>query len=207
MAIPKLLERFSPTPPPFAASKELREWLRDELDRLTQVTNGMLEVVDAISAVPSMYLGGDADDFNLDTIDSQFVNYTLDAALGRVPIEPDPVAGEITVPIAGAYTLVAYCFGQQPSVTQNQTIRLLVAVNGTPTIVATLDVLSNQTDDRTLTATFTRVFAKDDIVTMLLDATADLGVFNVQQTALEMTFQTLDDVQQAQAQNINLNWT
>ena len=61
MAIPKLLDRFSPTPVPYEASKPMQNWLREEIDRLNSVINGVLEVVDAITIVPSMFLAGDAD--------------------------------------------------------------------------------------------------------------------------------------------------
>ena len=202
MATIKFLSRFSPTPPPFKASKELREWLREEIDRLATVTNGVLEAVDALNAIPRMFLAGQVDDFNLDTIDSLFVNYTQDGVLGIVPIEPDPVAGTITIPISGVWRMTCYVSGLQPSVTQNEQIRLLVAVNGTPVPIVVIDVATNQTDGRTLAATLTRSFAADDIVTMLMDATADLGIFNILQVSLEMSFVTQDEAQEV----FNLNW-
>jgi hypothetical protein len=203
MSIVKLLTRYLPNISPRETSDEMRDYLRDELDFLALTVNASLEVVDALRSVPRMFLSGDADDFNLDTIDSTIVNYTQGGALGTVPIEPNQVTGEITLPLPGAYRLTAYMYGLQPSVTQNETVYLKIAVNGNAQIVASLDVNNNQTQDRSLSVTLTREFAVDDVLTMVMAATGDLGTFLIQQTSLELTFVQPSDDPGAQA---NILW-
>lgn len=199
MGTVRLTTRYLPNVPPRETSEAMREYLRDELDFIALSVNSALELVDALRTVPRMFLVGDVDDFNLDTNETTLVNYSQGGSLGLVPIEPDQLTGKITLPIAGAYTLVAYAYGLQASVTQNETIHLKIAVNGVAAIVGALDVLSNQTQDRSLSVTLTRGFAAGDVITMVMSATGNLGTFAMQETSLEMTFiQPADPEAQAQ---------
>jgi hypothetical protein len=194
MSTVQLTTRYLPNESPRETSDQMRDYLRDELDFIALSVNASLELIDALRSVPRMYLVGDVDDFNLDTIETTLVNYSQGGSLGNVPIEPNLVTGEMTLPLTGAYQLVAYVYGLQASVTQNQTIHLKIAVNDVAQIVGALDVLSNQTQDRTLAVTLTRGFAAGDVITMVMSATGDLGTFNMQETSLEMTFvQSADD--------------
>ena len=199
----KRIEKFLPTLPPQSASIEIREWLREEFDRIATAANGALEAVDELRAAPRMFLMWDADNINpLDTTDSKVVNYTQGGFLGDVPVEPDQVLGNITIPKDGAYRLTAYIAGSQPSVTQNDTMRLLIDVNGTPIPIVVLDVASNQTDDRTFAATLTRSFDADDVVSMWMDATIDFGIFLILQVSLEISLVTSADSEQQTQMNI-----
>jgi hypothetical protein len=203
MALVQLLTRYLPNVSPRETSDEMREYLRSELNFLALTMNASLELLDALRSAPRMYLVGDVDDFNLDTIETTLVNYSQGGSLGNVPVEPDLATGEITLPLAGAYKLVAYVYGLQASVTQNETIHLKIAVNGDAQIIGALDVLSNQTQDRTLAVTLTRGFDAGDVITMVMSATGDLGNFAMQETSLELTFTQGADDPGAQA---NILW-
>ena len=189
----KRTDQYLSTPAPRETSPQMRDWLKDEFERVELSVSALTQSIDAIRSAPRITMAGDADDFNLDTIDSKLVNYTLGGSIGEVPVGPDLVAGNITLPVQGAYKMTAYVYGLQPSVVQNQTIRLLLDVNGIKEIVATLDVASVLTEDRTLLATFSRVFQVDDVISMFMNATADMGTFEVQNTSLEMDFVVLAD--------------
>lgn len=190
----KRTEKFLPTLPPQSASIEVREWLREEFDRIASSSNASLAAIDALRAIPRMFLAGQCDDFNLDTIDSPLINYTQDAVIGVVPVEPDPVLGTITVPFDGLYNIVAYVYGLQPSIVQNVSIRLLVDIDGLNVPVASLDVNSNQTDDRSLSASITRSLDAGNVMRLEMDCTGDVGVFNIFQVSFEVTLvQSVDD--------------
>lgn len=186
MATTKPLARFLPTPPPQQTSPEMREWLREEFERLALASNAALDVIDGLKSIPRMFLLGDADDFFLDTNDSTIVNYDEAGALGEVPIEPNPVAGTITIPITGAYTVTAFIIGVQGNQVQNQSILLSIGVNAVLVPVSSIDVATNQTSIRALSATLTRGFTVGDIITMSMFATGDLGLFSVSQVSLEL---------------------
>lgn len=186
MATIKRLARFLPTPPPQNIPVSLQEWLREEFDRLASASNGALDSIDAIAAIPLMVLSGDADNFNLNVTPQQFVNYSQGGAVGEVPVDPDFATGIMTVPVGGAYRLSAFVIGLQGNVQQNASIFLLITVNGLNKTVYSIDVDGVQTDVRALAVTLTRVFQTDDIVTMSLSATHDMGLFTVQETSLEM---------------------
>lgn len=204
MAETKKLGRYNSTEPPYEASVALRNWLRDELERLALSSNAGLEAIDLIRATPRMYLAGDADDFNLDTVDSKFVNYTQGGSVGDVPNEPSNALGEIYIPTTGLYQMAFYAYILQPSVTQNETIRLLLDVGGVRGVVSAFDVTSNQTDDRTFSAVLTRVLTEGDVLSMWMDATGDLGGILVQQTTFEASMILGADVEQVA--DTNLDW-
>lgn len=191
----KTTEKFAPTMPPKQVSLQMRDWLREEFDRVYESSNAALRLIDALRASPRMFLAGDADDFNLDTIDSKIVNYTAGGAIGIVPIEPDRVTGDITIPVNGIYTLSAYVYGLQTSPTQNQTIRLLGDVNSVKRIIATYDVATPLTDDRALFGSLSRFLNADDVLSLFMNATADLGLFEIQATSFEVSLVTPLDEQ------------
>jgi len=203
MTLVKRLNRYVVTVPPIQASTELRDWLSEEFDLIQLSVNGALETIDELRSKPSLYLGGLADGFNLDETPSKFVNYTLGGSIGDVAVEPDLVAGEFILPRTGVYTMTAYMYGLQPSNVQNETIQLLVGVNGITTIVATVDVTTNQTEDRALSVTMTRVFSAGDVISMSLVATGNLGAFTIQATTLEALFVTLIN---GTPSLLNLDW-
>ena len=182
----KRSDRFWPTPVPQNIPIGLQDWLREELERLALVANESLDTSDALRALPRMFLAGDTDDLVLDVIEAQFVNYTQGGAIGEVPIDPDLVAGTITVPLTGIYNLVAYVIGHRTSGQNNDSIFLHFGVNGVLQIINTFDIAPLQIDTVTFSVTLSRTFQKDDVVTMWLSATEDIGVFTVDQTALEM---------------------
>jgi hypothetical protein len=181
-------DRYLPNLPPQSTSDPMREYLRSELDLLALGVNGANETVDALRAVPRMFLGGHADNVTMNVTPDQFKNYDLSAVLGIVPVDPDPVAGTITIPRSGAYRMSAYFYGLQQSVTQNESIRLRIGVDGVLSTISAIDVTSNQTSDRAISVTMTRVFQIGEVISMWIEATGDLGVLDVQQTTLELTF-------------------
>ena len=186
MATIKFTDKYTPSPPPIRISSELRSWLRDEFDRVQTVLNASQEAIDALRGLPRMFLTEDADDFNLDTIDSKIVNYTGGGSIGSVPIEPNRVTGDITIPTTGIYKLSAYIYGLQGSPTQNQTIRLLGDVNALKRVIATIDVATPLTDDRALLGSIARSLNIGDVVSLFMNATADLGTFAIQTTSFEV---------------------
>ena len=191
----KIAEKFFPTLPPQEVSLQMRDWLREEFDRAFESSNAALRAIDALRATPRMFLAQDADDFNLDTVDSKIVNYTGGGAVGIVPIDPDRVTGDITIPVNGIYTLSAYVYGLQTSPTQNQTIRLLGDINSTRRIISTFDVSTPITDDRTLLGSISRFLNADDVASLWMNATADLGTFEIQTTSFEISLVTPLDEQ------------
>ena len=186
----KITEKFTPTLPPIEVSLQVRAWLRDEFDRASASSNAALTAIDALRALPRMFLAEDADDFNLDTIDSKILNYTAGGAIGIVPIDPDRVTGEITIPTNGIYTLSAYVYGLQPSLTQNQTIRLLGDIDGVKRVISTFDVATPLTDDRTLIGSISRFLTAGNVASLFMNATADLGTFEIQTTSFEISLVT-----------------
>jgi len=184
----KSFDRFMPSLPPQQVSKEVRDWLREEFDRISLSGNTALEAIDTIRSLPAMFLAGDADDITLEPTDNKIVNYPSGGSLGEVPIDPDLLAGNIFIPISGVYRLTAYIYGLQPSVTQNESIRMLIDVNGVRAVIAAVDITSNQTDDRYLASTLSRLFLLDDVVSMYVNATGTMGPLEIQSTTLEMTF-------------------
>lgn len=206
MATIKRLARFLPTPPPQNIPIELQEWLREEFEHLALASNGALDIVDGLKSIPRMFLLGDADDFTLDTNDSTIVNYDDGGALGEVPIEPDLVTGEITIPTTGAYTVTLFIIGVQGNQVQNQSIVLSLGIDAVLVPVASIDVATNQTSIRSLSATLTRGFPKDSIITMSMFATGDLGLFAVSQASLELTLIALpEELQSSEVFNDSIN--
>jgi hypothetical protein len=203
----KRLARFLPTPPPQNIPIELQEWLREEFEHLALASNGALDIVDGLKSIPRMFLLGDADDFTLDTTDSTIVNYDDGGALGEVPIEPDLVTGEITIPTTGAYTVTLFIIGVQGNQVQNQSIVLSLGIDAVLVPVASIDVATNQTSIRSLSATLTRGFPKDSIITMSMFATGDLGLFAVSQASLELTLIALpEELQSSEVFNDSINF-
>jgi hypothetical protein len=200
------LARFLPTPPPQNTSPEMREWLREEFERLTLASNGALDAVDALKAIPRMYLAGDVDDFLLSTVEVQLVNYSQGGALGEVPTDPSLLLGTITLPLTGAYRLTAYASGLQGNMTQNASIFLAIGVNGITTVIDSVDVNSVQTDVRTLAVTLTRSLVQDDVITMWMSATADLGIFAVNAVSLELVMVAAPDEIQSAQFLIDMRW-
>ena len=186
-----LADRYLPNTPPRSASPAMRQFLRDELDLLALSVNNSQDTVDAIRSTPRQFLVGVSDDVTMDTTPDKFVNYSQGGALGNVPIEPDKVTGNIILPIDGAYNLTAFIYGLQASVAQNEAIRLLIDVNGVKQVVASVDVATAQTQDRTLSAVFSRGFNSGDVISMFIDATGPLGILEMIQTNLEMLFLTV----------------
>lgn len=182
----KISEKFSPTLPPIEISLQVRDWLREEFDRFAESSNAALRLLDAIRAVPRMFLTEDVDNFNLDTIDSKLINYTGGGAIGIVPIDPDRATGDITIPVDGIYKLSGFVFGLQTTPTQNQTIRLLGDINGVKRVIDTIDVSTPITDERTLFGSLSRQLLAGDVASLFMNATADLGTFDVQTTSFEV---------------------
>lgn len=201
----KLLDRYLPTLPPRSTSFEMRNWLNQEFELVAISENEGLQAIDEIQAAARMFLAGDADDFNLDTIDSQLVNFTAGGALGIVPVDPDLVAGLITIPVDGIYTMSAYVYGLQGSPTQNQTIRLLGDVDGVRNIIATIDVSTPITVDRTLLASISRFLPAGAVASLYMNATADMGLFEIQTVSFEISNVTPLD-QPAAFSNLGLDW-
>ncbi len=184
----KVISRYLPNPPPRAASSELRDYLQQELDTIADAVNSSTDETDSRRATPHLFLGGVADDVILTTTPSKFINYTQGGSIGIVPLGPDLAGGNMTLPIAGAYQLTVYVAGLQPGNAQNDSIRLLVDLNGVKVVVASIDVATNQTDDRILSVSFTRVLNKDSFLSLWIDATGNLGDFEVLQISFEMEF-------------------
>ena len=203
MSTIKFAEKFSPTLPPKEVSLQMRDWLREEFDRVYESSNAALRLLDQIRATPRMFLAEDADDFNLDTIDSKIVNYTAGGAVGVVPIDPDRVTGDITIPVNGIYTLSAFVYGLQTTPFQNETIRLLGDVNSVKRIIATIEVATPLTDDRTLYGSLSRFLNADDVLSLFMNATADLGLFEIQSTTLEVSLVTPLDEQLTSGSNLD----
>jgi hypothetical protein len=182
----KRLDRYVRPAPPQQASLELRAWLDEEFERLQLVINGIQELVDELRAVPAMYLVGTATDFLLSPITEKIVGYSTAYATGEVPTEPDPVSGTITIPRDGVYTLTARVTGVQGSPSQNESITLLVDVDGVRAPIDVVDVASVQTADRALGAVVTRGFTAGEVVSLWMEATDNLGIFDVASTTFEL---------------------
>ena len=199
----KISEKFAPTMPPKQVSLQMRDWLREEFDRVYESSNAALRSIDALRATPRMFLAEDADDFNLDTIDSKIVNYTGGGAIGIVPIDPDRVTGEMVIPVDGIYTLSAFVYGLQTGVVQNQTIRLLGDVNSVKRIIATIEVATPLTDDRALYGSLSRFLNAGDVASLFMNATADMGLFQIQTTSFEISLVTPLDEQLVSGSNLD----
>ena len=199
----KISEKFAPTMPPKQVSLQMRDWLREEFDRVYESSNAALRSIDALRATPRMFLAEDADDFNLDTIDSKIVNYTGGGAIGIVPIDPDRVTGEMFIPVDGIYTLSAFVYGLQTSVVQNQTIRLLGDVNSVKRIIATIEVATPLTQDRALFGSLSRFLNAGDVASLFMNATADMGLFEIQTTSFEISLVTPLDEQLVSGSNLD----
>ena len=199
----KISEKFAPTMPPKQVSLQMRDWLREEFDRVYESSNAALRSIDALRATPRMFLAEDADDFNLDTIDSKIVNYTGGGAIGIVPIDPDRVTGEMVIPVDGIYTLSAFVYGLQTGVVQNQTIRLLGDVNSVKRIIATIEVATPLTQDRALFGSLSRFLNAGDVASLFMNATADMGLFEIQTTSFEISLVTPLDEQLVSGSNLD----
>lgn len=191
MSVVKLLDRYLPNVVPRETSDQMREYLRDELDFIASAVNGSLEIIDALNSIPRMFLLGDADDFLLDTSDSTIVNYDQAGALGNVLIEPDRILGTITIPVTGAYRVSAFIIGVQGNQVQNVSIVLSIGVNAVLVPIASIDVATNQTSIRSLSATLTRGFTVGDELIMSMFATGDLGLFLISQVSFEVVLVAL----------------
>jgi hypothetical protein len=197
-------EIYQPTLPPIEASPELRNWLREELDRIALTLDAVARDVQKDFDAPRMYLGGDATDIPVNTTPSVISGYTLDGFLGKVPTPPDPATGEITVPERGLYKITAYAYFFQPVNTKDDTIQLIFDINdgALQAVVGTFDITSNKTTERSIAGSATRILDAGDVVKLLLLATDDLGTVEVQTCALEVTL--VPDVDPAQFAALNL---
>jgi hypothetical protein len=196
MTSAKRTEKYVPTRPPIQASPELRDWLREELDRLAQVANIGAVLRDELNTAPRMYLAGLPSPIFLDTTPKKLVNYTLFGTLGDVPIEPDPVTGTITLPVDGFYKVTIYIVGQQPENTQDETARLLIEYQGSLIELSVYEVSSNKTDLMSFASSFSRQFSAGETLALYMDATGTLETFNFDGTTLEVTLVTAIDPQQ-----------
>jgi len=203
MTSAKRTDKYVPTRPPLQASPELRDWLRDELERLARVANIGAELRDELNTAPRMYLGGLPDPIFLDTTPKKLVNYTLVGAIGDVPIEPDPVNGTITFPVEGLYTVKIYVVGIQPSNDQDETARLLVEYQGLLLEASVYEVTSNKTDLMSFSASLTREFSAGETLALYMDATGTLETFEFQGATLEVTIVSAIDPQQFDALNMD----
>ena len=98
----------------------------------------------------------------------------------------DPVAGTITVLQDGLYRMTGWVLGQQGNATQNQTMFLDVVVDGVPVTAWAVDVASPQTSDRSFQFSLIRPAAGGTVLSMELSATADMGVFTIENTSFEL---------------------
>ena len=115
MSTIKITSPYVPNSAPQQTSDQMRDYLREEIDFIAESLNASHLAVDELRAIPHMFLSGDTDDVDMTVAGSKFVNYSQSAALGIVPIEPDPAAGDITIPKTGTYRLTAYFFGSESS--------------------------------------------------------------------------------------------
>ena len=181
--------RYIPNMPPREASDPIRQYLREELDFIALVLNDSQTELDTLRSRPRMVLDGDADDFTLDATEKQFVNYAHGGHEGFGTVDPDPVAGEMTIPLAAAYSIHCYAIGLQGNSRINASIFLYLGVNGATEIIYCTDVSNNRTPAiRCFSAVFTREFDAGDVITMWLGASGDMGTFSVTNTSLEITF-------------------
>jgi hypothetical protein len=190
VAIFKPSARYTPTPVPQAASPDLRRWLREEIDSIAFAIDGLTDEVDRLASNPRMYLFRDADDLLLSPVDVKITGYQEWDSVGNVPIEPNPVTGEIVIPEDGTYSGTAFVYGIQGSADQNQEIHLLFDIVGPSGIirypVAMFDVATRLTTSRVLNGSLTGILLKGDVVSLWMNATADLGIFSMQQTTFEL---------------------
>lgn len=182
MAISKPLNRYTNTPVPRAASPDLRAWLVAEMDYISLVINGVVDVLEK----SSQFLFGAADTVPLNLVPELVHNYTF-AEFRGIAIEPDKVAGTITIPEDGLYSGFAYIYGQQVDQSLNEEIHLFLLKNAEPLkTISTFDVNTNQTDDRVINAKITGEFQAGDVLSLYLNATADLGTFDLLSTSFDM---------------------
>ena len=201
-------DSYVPNLPPRTTSREMREFLRDELDLIALSVNEAHETTDALRSQPQMFMVGVSDNVDMGLIPDKFVNYSQGGALGNVPIEPDLLTGNIVLPVDGAYQITAFIYGLQQSVTQNESLHLLLDVNDVQRPIATVDVATNLTDDRYMSTVFSRTFQRGDVLSMWIEATGNLGLLVMQATNLEVRYIT--PVQQegaGPAPSLNIPWS
>ena len=137
--------------------------------------------------LPGLILYGTVDNFTFNTTASKLVNYSDSLVFdGGSPSDVDQAAGEITIPESGVYRLTVYLNGTQGNTTKEETMLLQVDVNSTKFNAWAFDVATDKTDARTFAATVTRQLTQNDIVSLFAEGTADMGLFTVESTTLEL---------------------
>ena len=137
---------------------------------------------------PSMALAGTVDSFTLNTTDSKLVNYSLSGE-ANTSGNIDAVAGEITIPSNGIYTIRPLALGLQGNDTKEEDIHLLLdvaVVDAERYIIDVFTVATDKTSSRALGRAFSRFFQAGQVLSLWMYATADLGTFTVATTTFEV---------------------
>jgi hypothetical protein len=191
VAISKRTSRYTPTPVPQSASNDIRHWLTEETDLIATGINLGLDLNDILVSIPAMYLYGNPGDLLLTPVDVKIENYANGASDGNVPVEPDPVTGDITIPETGLYSGTAFIYGEQGNPDKNEQIHMLVdiqfAIGGSlryPISVA--DVATQFTTSRVLNGSLTGQLSEGDVMSLWMSATADLGLLTTEQSTFEL---------------------
>ncbi len=172
---------YEPVTPPEDWSVA-RQWLDDELHRLAGALNNL--ILDTSGYI----LYGDADSLvNLDTTAKQIQNYEFSGFWsGAQPSKVDPVAGTITIQDAGIYSVIGAISGNQQTARQNETIALIIDVDGNQAALDVAELASVQNTARAMYGGAVRALNGGEVLSLWMEASAGLGVFDFISTSFEI---------------------
>ncbi len=108
------------------------------------------------------------------------------AAAGNAIWDLNPVAGTMVIPEDGLYELTAWVIGNQGNDTKEESLRLLLDVDGTNDFIDVFDIATDKTSDRSLSASFVRRYTAGQTVSLLMNATTGLGTFAFRNGTFEL---------------------
>lgn len=140
-------------------------------------------------------MGGTADSMVIDTTKRVVQNYQFDDD-GGIPY--DKVAGTVTLPQAGWHTVNMQVVGAQGNNTKDEEMFMHLRIANTATqdgdyLIWARDVASNQTSSRSFSGIFSIEFEAGATLSIVMDATADMGTFTFVSTNFEVIRRSVAD--------------
>ena len=131
-------------------------------------------------------LFGDCDNFALSTIAVKLVNWFEKGVYGLgSEINIDAPAGEVTIVESGVYRVSAIIQGALSVSGSGNQVFTIINVNGGDNVVEAYDITSANLS-RTFSGEIIMTLSKDDVVSLFVQATANLGTFIVDTASLEI---------------------
>ena len=142
--------------------------------------------------LPGMVMFGGASNFTLNTTESKLINYPGACQWNWTDQgDIDPVAGEITIPQEGIYSITGGLIGYQGNDTKEEWMEMRMQIaSANPSagtyLVAEREIPTDKTNIRSLLSTAVRRLYQNDVISLWIWGSTGLGTFTVDSTTFEV---------------------